>query len=107
MASIQVPNLIARAYHVTVFPAPTPAAAPAVSTPAPAPKPQTLPTDTVTISNAGLAASSSYLQTMLQLYQETDEQLTLLAQGGSTLAQEILTQRRTATNLPGITPQGW
>ncbi|MGA2082404.1 MAG: hypothetical protein ABSH53_17585 [Holophaga sp.] len=99
MASIQVPPLLAKAYRIDVFPAPKPAQTPAPQSTAQAPA-----TDTVTISAAGLAASQNYLQSMLQLYQSTDQQLTLLAQDGNTLAQELLSQRQAEAKLFALNP---
>jgi hypothetical protein len=41
---------------------------------------------------------------MLQLYQSTDQQLTLLAQDGNTLAQELLSQRQAEAKLFALNP---
>jgi riboflavin biosynthesis pyrimidine reductase len=68
----------------------------------PAPASGSLLEDTVEISSAGAAASQSYLEKMLSLLEDTPEQLALLAEGGNTLAKEILAQR--SQKLPGTTP---
>ena len=61
-----------------------------VPTPSPAPRPQVLPVDTVTVSLAGRAASRGYLQSAIQLAEDSPQQVVQLAGGGNAQAQAFL-----------------
>jgi hypothetical protein len=63
---------------------------PAVVVKPPSAPAQTLPTDTVTISDAGLSASRNYLQSAAQLTEDPPQQVRQLAAGGNAQARAFL-----------------
>jgi hypothetical protein len=58
-----------------------------------------LPSDTVTIGSVGIASTQAYQQTVIQLAQDTPQQVAQLAADGNSEAKQILAREAASQKL--------